>query len=171
MKKTILKLIIIIVSFVFFINMVILLLFTSKIDKQTDNTTTYYSATVSNTKIWKGKDIYVNIRTNEYDNDLTITTSIEKNINLDDVRNLQNGQKIFFRIENYKTDDINKVPFIDIVSLSTETKDIFTLDDYNKFMSVAAYPGRIVGFIVALLFLSISVYNLFTLIRKAKYIT
>lgn len=132
------------------------------IDDQTDNTTTYYSATVFKVEITNIKeDTFAEIYTKEYESNLRLSTNICENININDVRNLKNGQKIFFRIENLKSEQMNKVEFINIVSLKTEEKDIFTLDDYNNYISAAAYPTRIASIVVALLSLSVSIYCVF----------
>ena len=56
-----------------------------------------------------------------------------------------------------KRSQLNSVDFVDIVSLKTETNDIFTLEDYNHFMRVSARPARIADITVALLLLVVSI--------------
>ncbi len=167
MNKLNIKIVILVISILFFIGMIGLMIFMSQIDKQTEDTTTYYAATV--TEIWINRienSIYAEIHTKEYDSALQISTNITKNINMNDVKDLKNGQKIFFRIENIKSDQMNKVDFINIVSLKTETKDIFSLEDYNRYISNSAYPARIASVAVVLLFLFISLFCFFSIKRK-----
>lgn len=167
MKKTKFTVIILIFSILFLIGTVGIIGFMMQIDKQTENTTTCYSATVSNVQVTNTeKHLYVEIQLNEYNSNLQISTNISKNINIEDINGLKKGQKIFFRIENIKVDQINHVEFVDIVSLKTENKDIFTLDDYNKYMKQSAYPAKIAGIIVSLAFLSIAVCCVFSLKKK-----
>ena len=66
-----------------------------------------------------------------------IRSSVSKQIDLDKVRNLQPGQKIYFTIENYKAEQLDKVRFVDITSLRTDTQVIYSLDDYNSYFNKA----------------------------------
>jgi hypothetical protein len=147
---------ILIFSMLFFLGTVGIMISMTPIDKQTEDTTTDYSATVSNIQITDtGKSTYVAIQTKEYDSALQISTNISDKLNMDDVRRLQEDQKIFFRIENTKAGQMNTAQAVHIVSLQTEQTDIFTLDDYNAYMKQAAYPARIASMIAALGFLAI----------------
>lgn len=151
-----LTVIIMILSMLFFLGTVGIMISMTQIDQQTEDTTTDYSATVSNIQITDtGKSTYVAIQTKEYDSTLQISTNISDKLNMDDVRSLQEGQTIFFRVENTKAGQMNTVQTLNIVSLKTEQTDIFTLDDYNEDMKQAAYPARIASMIVALGFLAI----------------
>lgn len=159
MKKPKIKIIIMIVSLLFLVATIGLIIFMSKINKQTEDTTTCYTATVNGVDVTDtGESIFAEIYTKEYDTSLYISTNISKNIRMDDVRDLRNGQTIYFRIENIKVEQMNKVEFIDITSLKTDTKNIFSLKDYNEYMHNFVYPAKIAGIIVALLFLFISLF-------------
>ncbi len=116
---------------------------------QTENNTTLYSATISKVEI-NNEMMNVKIWVNEYDYYLTIPRFISEEI-IDEAWNLQIGQKIFFRIENFKVDAINSTELINIVSLKTENEDIFTLDEYNKIFKHESIPTQIAATIVALL--------------------
>lgn len=144
-----------------FLVMVGLLIFVSKVDQQTQKTTTSYTASVSSVQITQtGKNSTAEIYTNEYTTSLHISSAIYQNINTDDLKNLQCGQTIFFSIENGYVQQMNKVDFLPITSLKTDTNDILSLEKYNQCMHEAAVPARIVGIIaaVSLLIVSLSCY-------------
>lgn len=174
MRKQKLRWAVLIISALLSLGTVGILFCMRNIDKQTEDTTTLYSATVETIKITDtGKHIYTEIHTKEYHAVLMISTNTTQNIDLNDIRNLQNGQRIYFRIENSKigqmtnaADQSNNVNLINIISLETETKCIFSLEDNNKYFRIAAYPARIAGIVMALLFLSISSVNLMAIKRK-----
>lgn len=91
------------VSTILFIATIGLIISINKIDKQTENTTTSYIATVIDVDITDtGNGVFAEIYTNEYNTTLYISTNICKNIRMDDVKNLEKGKTIFFRIENMK---------------------------------------------------------------------
>ena len=172
MKRLKIQLIIMIVSFVFFIGMIGLLILMRDIDRQTEETTSFYQATVTSVDIANtGSDISARIYTNEYDTYLLITTDIAPNINMDDVKDLKNGQTIFFGIEKIKAPDMNKVALIDITSLKTETKVIFSLEEYNQYMHDSLYPSRIAGAVVAALLLCLSIFCFLKIRRNRKNAT
>ena len=62
---------------------------------------------------------------------------------------------------------MDKVDFINIVSLKTETKCVFSLEEYNVYIRNASYPARIASVVLALLFLSVSFWC-FLSIKKSK---
>lgn len=169
MNKSKVKIVIMIVSMFLFAATVGLIISMSKIDKQTENTTTFYTATVSDIDITDtGEKIFAEIHTKEYNTSLQISTNISKNIKMDDIRDLKNGQTIFFRIENIKVEQVNKAEFINITSLRTDTKDIFSLEEYNKYIHDSAYPTRIASIVMALLFLFISLFCYLSIKRNTS---
>ena len=130
MKKLKIETVITIVSLLFFVATIGLIISMSKIDKQTENTTTFYTATVTGVDVTNtGENIFAEIHTKEYKTSLHISSNISKNIRMDDVRNLRNGETIFFGIENTKAQQMNKVEFVNITSLKTDTKDILSLEE------------------------------------------
>ena len=151
------KIVIMLMSLLFFIAMIGVIIFMSRIDKQTEDTTALYTATVMGVDINNiGENVFAEIHTKEYSTSLYISTNIGQNIDIDDVRNLKNGQTIFFRIENVKVQQMNKVEFVNITALKTDTNDIFSLEDYNNCIYNSAYPARVASVIMASLFLSFS---------------
>ena len=159
MEKSKSKIAIMIVSLLLFVAMIGLIISMSKIDKQTEDTTKLYTATVIGVDFANtGENMFAEIKTKEYNTSLYISTNISKNIRMDDVRNLRSGQTIFFRIENIKVQQMNKIEFINIISLKTDTKDILSLEEYNKCIYNSAYPARIASIVMASLFLSISLF-------------
>lgn len=146
-----------ILFFFLFLVMIGLLIVSSAIDKQTDGTTTLYTATVSSVDVTDtGNAVSADIYIREYDTSLYLTTSVCENIKMDDLRDLNEGEMIFFRIENIKVEQMNEVEFLDIVSLKTDKKEIFTLEQYNQYMRDTACPTRIAGFLFAFVFLGMS---------------
>ena len=113
-----------------------------------------------------GENIFAEIHTKEYNTSLHISTNISKNIRMDDVKNLSNGQTIFFGIENIKVQQMNKVEFVNITSLKTDTKDILSLEEYNRCIYNSAYPARIASIIMASLLFFISLFCYLKIKRK-----
>lgn len=156
MRKVLL--IILVCSVFFFLVTIGIFISMFQIDKQTEDITIEYSATVRRIHINNSvKNKWVQIETEEYDSSLYISVNISKNIDIRKIESLKQGEKIFFRIVDTKAEQLNSVDFVDIVSLKTETNDIFTLEDYNHFMRVSARLARIANIIVALILLVVSV--------------
>ncbi len=167
MKKLKIKIVIMIVSLLFFVATIGLIVSMSKIDKQTEDTTTFYTATVIDVEVTDtGENIFAEIHTKEYNTSLHISTNISKKIRMDDVKNLSNGQTIFFGIENIKVQQMNKVEFVNITSLKTDTKDILSLEEYNRCIYNSAYPARIASIIMASLLFFISLFCYLKIKRK-----
>ena len=136
-----------------------LTIFMSKIDQQTESSTTLYTATVNYVDVEStGKYVFTEIHINEYDTYLLITTSISKRIATDQIKALKKGQVIVFRIENIKVEQMNEVEFINIVSLKTASNNILSLDEYNNYMNSAAYPARVASIVLSLAFLLLSIF-------------
>lgn len=111
--------------------------------RQSEETTTAFSATVKYVVVNKTEEsIYPQIHINEAETYFMIRSSVSKQIDLDKVRNLQPGQKIYFTIENYKAQQLDKVRFVDITSLRTDTQVIYSLDDYNSYFNKMAQSRR-----------------------------
>lgn len=75
---------------------------------------------------------------------------------------------MFFRIKTSKCSLLNKVEFIDIVALKTNDADIFSLAQYNQFFNQAAFPAKIAGAAVAVLFLILQIRMLLRLKNTNK---
>ncbi|MBQ8303449.1 MAG: hypothetical protein IJX79_00655 [Clostridia bacterium] len=137
------------------------------LDKQTEKNTTEYSATISKGEFLDTRENkHFQIFTKEYVNSFLVSTNISEHIDIDCLKALESDDKIVFRIENEKTNQFNKVAFIDIVSLKVEEKEIFNLDDYNKYMNESAQPTRIAAAVVGVVLLSISTWCIFLLSTK-----
>ena len=167
MKRLNIKVIMLVMSVIFFIGLIGLIIIMNQAYKQSEDTTTYYSATVSYVNVTDtGESIYAQIYTEEYETVLEILPNICKNINMDDVKNLKIGQRIFFRIQSIKSNQMNEVLFVDIVSLRTESKDIFSLDEYNSYTKNSTYHPRIAAVMMATFFLTIALICFFSIKRK-----
>ena len=109
------------VSVIILIMSIIVTVDFKKNGRQSEGTTTAFSATVKNVVVTETETkLYPKIYVNESETCLLIN-SISKEINLDIVRNLQPGQKIYFRIEDYKAEQLDGAKIVDIVSLRTDT--------------------------------------------------
>ena len=122
----------------------------SKIDKLEERETTEFVATVTDVKTTNtGKNLSAEIYTKEYDAPLYVSNSVCNRIGVEAIDSLKVDETIFFRIEKIKKAQMNKVAFISIVSLRTDSKSIFALEEYNNFMHISAKPARMASIIVA----------------------
>ena len=159
MKKSKIKTVTMIMSLLLFVVAIGLNISMGNIDKQTEDTTTFYTATVISVDVTDaGENSFADIQTKEYNTALHISTNISKNMGMDEVRNLSNGQKIWFGIENTKAQQMNKVEFVTITALKTDTKEILSLEQYNQYIHDSAHPARIASVVMACFFLVISVF-------------
>lgn len=150
------KIVVSTISIFFFMVMLGLMISLNTIDKYTEDTTTLYTATIDIVEITDtGRNIYCKIHVSEYDTSLQISTNISKNIEIDKLKGLEKGQIIFFRIDTDKTEQMNNVAFVDIVSLRTDDIELFSLDEYNSYIYDEAKPARILGFMLMLVSLII----------------
>ena len=169
MKKKKIQIAGMIVSLLFFAGMIGILITMSKIDRQTEATTTLLTATVTSVDVNDtGKNIYVEIHTKEYETSLLLSTNISKSINMEEVRNLKEGQVIVFGIEKSAADQMDMVEFISITSLKTDTKDILSLEEYNNLLHASAVPARIACIVMAALFLCISFVCCLKIIKNKR---
>lgn len=116
------KSVILAVSVLTLIMIILATAFFEESGRQSEETNTAFSATVKYVVVNETEEsIYPQIHINEADTYFMIRSSVSKQINLDKVRNLQPGQKIYFTIENYKAQQLDKVRFVDITSLRNDT--------------------------------------------------
>lgn len=148
MRSYKIKSVILTVSVIILIMFIIVTVDFKENGRQSGETTTAFSATVKNVVVTESEaKIYPKIYVNEADTCLLINT-ISEEIDLDLVRNLQPGQKIYFRVENYKAKQLDGAKIVDIVSLRTDTQVIHSLDDYNRHFNESVYPrSRTVSYI------------------------
>jgi len=89
MNKSKINIFLIFVFLFLFVATIGIIISMNNIDKQTKETTTLYTATVSRIEITDTeKNISAEIHTEEYDTSLLISTNICKKIKLDDISNL-----------------------------------------------------------------------------------
>ena len=163
------KIVIMIVSLLFFVILTGVLVSMYEIDKQTEDTTTLYIATIKNIHIaGTMENTYAEIFTNEYDSALRVSTNIASKIDIDSVKELNKGQMIFFRIENFKVEQMDQVEFLDIVSLSTNVKEIYNLDEYNEHIHNAAHPARVTGVVMAVVSLIVALFCCLAIRKTGK---
>lgn len=133
------------VSVITLIALIILAVILIKGNKS-EGATTAFSATVKNVVVTETETrVYPKIYINESEACLLINSFVGKQIDLEIVRNLQPGQKIYFRVENYKAEQFDEAKMVDIISLRTDTQVIYSLDDYNRYFDKLVYPRRIAG--------------------------
>lgn len=136
-------------------------------DNHTKENTTRFSATVDSIQVTNTRNkVYAEIHTKEFCTTLQISTNITKHISVDDVQRLLPGQSVFFSVQNTKVDHINEVEFIEIVSLETEAKTIFSLQDYNQIIAKAVYPAKVATVVLASVFLLLSLFSFISVTKK-----
>lgn len=103
--------------------------------RHTEETTSEYKATVSYVQVTgSGDNQSIRIFTREYSSALTILLkTTEGRFNTVAVRSLQNGDTIQFRVSSFMESWLNTGGFTEIVSLETDEKVIFSLDEYNAY--------------------------------------
>lgn len=122
------------------------------IDRQSEDNTVLFTATVKNTEIMDtGENISVEINTKEFKAGLYLQQSICNEMGVEDIEALKIGEKISFRVEKAKAEQLDKAEFVNIAALKTEMKVILSLEDYNGYMRDAAYPARVAGGAIAML--------------------
>ena len=175
MKKKKLIMVLLILCMISFFGTIGLLISMNSIDKQTEQSTTEFMATVTHVETtYTEKNTYIEVYTEEYGTMLYISTTISRKINIDDITNLQNGQKILFRVENNKLDEFEKAEFVNVVSLKTTEKEIFSLSSYNEYIHESVIPARITGIVLITVFALVSAYcvlllkgiNVFHILKK-----
>lgn len=127
-------------------------------DKQTLQTTYEFTATVTEVTVTNGAEAYVKIHTEEYGDALRLSSAAAKRMDLTDVCNLHNGQRITFRIENKWLQRFAEADYGEIVALKTEEKEILSLTDYNKYEHESVLPARAAAAISAVVLLLLSLY-------------
>ena len=121
------------------------------------------------TIVLNGDSATVNIFVSEYDGFLHILSNVCKNINMDDIRSINTGDTIVCQIESKMVKQLNdKKGFCSILALKIENNDIFSLNDYNVFLSNDSYPTKIAAVILALFFLVADLYNIILLKRQKR---
>lgn len=154
----------------FALGMIGVLCFMNGIHKLNEKNTVEYKGTFSKIEATDtGKNIYIMIYADEYTNALLVSAD-EEFFDSNRIYELEKGEGIIFRIEDYKKDLLNqeKVAFVNIVELRTETEAIFTLYDYNQYISADAKNARIAGVVVTAILLSVSAYCVVSSRRKRE---
>lgn len=144
-----------------------LYIFLNSIDKQTTKNTTEYIATVEKVLVTNTRqNVYIEIYTQEYNTSLYISTNISKKINIKNFSFLKKGERIFFRVSNDISEDFNELEFCNIISLKTSDKEFFSLENYNEYMRLSAFPARIVCIVISTIMLIVSVFSSLQLRKK-----
>lgn len=151
-KKKILSAIFLVLS----IGMIGILFIMGDDDRQTEQNTEEFVATVFEIRITDlDNGGYVDIFTEEYDTSLFISSELGAKM---DISELQKGEKIAFRIERKKAELLDQVEFIDIVSLESQYKTYISLSDYNAYKKESLMPARIVAVALTTFFFFAAVY-------------
>lgn len=155
------KVFLIVLLFVISLGMMGNIFLIKNVNKQTEETTKEIKATIECiNKSFQGDDICFEISVKEFDTKLYISPDVCTKINIDDIYSLQEKQEIFFRIENIWWEEFEESSFVEIVSLKTSEKNIFSLKDYNESISKDTNVAQIMGLIVAVIFFLIAICNL-----------
>ena len=106
-------------------------------------------------------DTYLEISTNEFEAKLRIRSEVCNNIHTDDIESLKKNQKIFVRIEKIYVEELETDSYINLVSLSTEEEQIFTLDEYNTYVrQLINYMRSIIRSMVMLIVVCLGIQGL-----------
>lgn len=110
-------------------------------------------------QVIQSDEMYLEIKIKEFNTMLYISPNICAEIEPDNLNLLEKDQEIFFRIENIWKEEFEEISFVKIVSLRTLEKDVFSLEDYNQWISSDANIAKIAGIVVAVIFTLIAIYN------------
>lgn len=148
MKRT--KLLIFISAFIV-IGVIGCLVVLHSADKLTADNTQTFSATVRSVEHnYESASIY----TEEFGAELLIDGSVYPTVS-DKLNSLRAGERITFAVEDYKCGNLNDGLLVGIASLSTDSKELLTLDEYNACNKESLLPVRIAAAVVAAVFLVI----------------
>ena len=163
MKKFKPSILIFILLLLFFIGSLMLFFQLFSLYNQTEDNTVSYTATVESVEFNQiGSNPRLLIHTQEYTNALMLHTSVEKQMDLETVSQLQKGDTITFRIEKRNAEEMNNADLMMIVSLKTDTSELLTLEQFNQYIEPATYPSKIASLVLSTTFLigcAISLYS------------
>ena len=174
MRKRTIKLVGMIALFFMALSMIGNWIISWSLSNLTEENTTLFTATVEEVQVMgAADDVAVTILVKEYPTGLLLFNSRAAAVPPDRFRALQPGQQIWFRVENNKTMYLEpewweKVPFVDICSLKTETDDIFTLEAADHIMGEVMKGLRIRCAAAAVVSLPGGVALLLSLRREKK---
>ena len=112
-----------------------------------DNTQTFSATVRSVEHNYESASIY----TEEFGAELLIDGSVYPTVS-DKLNSLKAGERITFAVEDYKCGNLNDGPLVGIASLSTDSKELLTLDEYNACNKESLLPARIAGAALAAVF-------------------
>lgn len=128
MKKIIIIFAIVILATAMLLNVINM----NNADLLSNENTTEFSATVSGIEQTGSlNEITFLIQTIEYGDKIRVHTEPKSPIN-ENMKKLNKGDSIKFRVENIWLDNFDSMPFFEIVSLETEKDIIISMDEQNK---------------------------------------
>lgn len=152
---------------VLIVGFIAVLISMGKIDKQSEDTTTLFSARVSYVSVRnEGKTSYIEIGLYEYDNAIVLPMISSEITN--EVIGIKRGEEVYFRVDNAKVGQMNIADYVDIVALRTETGNILSLEHYNEYMRALAKPGRISGCVAVLILTLIDISLAVSIIKQRR---
>ena len=157
--------VILVVSCVFFFGICANLVTIIVYGNITLNNTTEFTATVKNVLVrGSGDNESIIIVTEEYGDKLNVFQPYDF-ADREDYLSIEEGEKITFRIEDAWLESFEEQPFINIVQLRTETREIFSLVNYATYTesefnySVAGAKLICIAFLGVVIF---CIYKLYT---------
>ena len=140
-------------SFLFAIGFLVITATVQSKNNQNENNTTELIATIKDVEtVDTNQEVYYLIYVEEYGYVLYISTSISRNIDVDLISDLNERDIIYFRVENECLNQ-EDVTIMNIVSLKTNDYVVFSLDDYNQYISDAVIYAVPVGMILVVFFI------------------
>lgn len=163
MKKKIVLYIIFSISTVCFLGMIMVVFFSGYINKLNIKHTTEFMATIEKIEINQSKNYTsVAIYTNEYTM-LSIDSTTCNCIDISLLKEINEGEKIYFRVINLYKDDLDTGPVVPIHALRTMENEVFSFDDCITPLKEKLLIARIVGTFVSVICFCVSLLCIFLL--------
>ena len=140
-------------SFLYAIGFLVITVIVQSKNNQNEKNTTELIATIKDVEtVDTNKEVYYLIYVEEYGYVLYISTSISRNIDVDLISDLNERDIIYFRVENESLNQ-EDATIMNIVSLKTNEYVVFSLNDYNQYISAAVSYAVPVGMILVVFFM------------------
>lgn len=133
------------------------------------NNTTEFTATVKDVLVQRsGDDEGIILVTEEYGDKLRVF-QYQGFAHTEDFMSIEVGEKISFRIQNAWLDNFEEIPFVNIVQLRTETREIFSFVNYANPTKSDFNLAVVVAILVCVAFLGIVSFCVYKLYKTSRY--
>lgn len=133
------------------------------------NNTTEFTATVKDVLIQRsGDEEGIILITEEYGDKLRVF-QYQRFSRTEDFMNIEEGEKISFRIQNDWLESFEEIPFINIVQLRTETREVFSFVNYANPTGADFNLAVVAAIFVCFAFLGVVVFCIYKLYTMSGY--